>query len=104
MANRMSGDDKWEFGSLEWCQFAAGTGVRLIKDANLDLSKYEWGFSEEYTHIPERFLGERGKAGWHFMIHDGEVSGGAGLPAECLALPGCRKIFDFEEEFSSREA
>lgn len=30
----------------------------------------------------------RDLAGYHLMIHDGEVSGGPGIPAECLALPG----------------
>ena len=80
--------EKWEFGSPEWCQAAAGLGVRLIKEARLDLRKYEWGFSEEYSYIPERLLAGRDKAGYHFMIHDGEVSGGASLPEECLALPG----------------
>jgi len=80
--------EKWEFGSLEWCQFAAETGVKLIKQANLDLDKYEWGFSEEYTHLPERLLAGRERVGWHFMIHDGKVSGGASLPDECLNLPG----------------
>jgi len=80
--------EKWEFGSLEWCQFAAETGVKLIKQANLDLNKYEWGFSEEYTHIPKRLLAGRDKVGWHFMIKNGKVSGGASLPIECLELPG----------------
>ncbi len=41
----MNDIEKWEFGSLEWCIFAAETGVKLINQANLDLSKYEWGFS-----------------------------------------------------------
>jgi len=80
--------EKWEFGSLEWCQFAAKTGVKLINQAELDLSKYEWGFSEEYTHLPERLLAGRDRVGWHFMIHNGKVSGGASLPIECLKLPG----------------
>ena len=80
--------EKWEFGSLEWCKFAAETGVKLINQANLDLDKYEWGFSEEYTHIPKRLLAGRNKVGWHFMIHNGEVSGGSSLPIECLELPG----------------
>jgi len=88
MKNTNNQEEKWEFGSLEWCQFAAETGIRLIKQANLDLSKYQWGFSEEYTHIPERLLAGRDRAGWHFMIKDGKVSGGASLPEECLALPG----------------
>jgi hypothetical protein len=80
--------EKWEFGSLEWCQFAAETGVKLIKQANLDLDKFEWGFSEEYTHVPERLLAGRDRVGWHFMIHNGKISGGASLPDECLNLPG----------------
>jgi hypothetical protein len=80
--------EKWEFGSLEWCKFAAKTGVKLINQAKLDLSKYEWGFSAEYTHLLERLLAGRDKVGWHFMIHNGKVSGGASLPNECLELPG----------------
>lgn len=80
--------EKWEFGSLEWCQFAAKTGVELINQANLDFIKYEWGFSEEYTHLPKRLLAGRDRIGWHFMIHNGKVSGGASLPEECLKLPG----------------
>jgi hypothetical protein len=84
----MNDIEKWEFGSLEWCKFAAETGVKLINQANLDLSKYEWGFSEEYILIPKRLLAGRDKAGWHFMIHNGKVSGGASLPIECLELPG----------------
>ncbi|KKN12403.1 hypothetical protein LCGC14_1016860 [marine sediment metagenome] len=80
--------EKWEFGSLEWCQFAAKTGMDLIKQAKLDLSKYEWGFSEEYTYLPKRLLAGRDKAGFHFMIHNGKVRGGASLPTECLELPG----------------
>jgi len=88
MGNTSNYDEKWEFGSLEWCQFAAETGIRLIKGANLDLDTYEWGFSEEYTHIPERLLAGRDKVGWHFMIKDGKVSGGASLPDECLSLSG----------------
>jgi len=88
MGNESNQEEKWEFGSLEWCQFAGELGVRLIKEANLDLSKFQWGFSEEYTHIPERLLAGRDKAGYYFMIKDGEVSGGASLPEECLALPG----------------
>ena len=80
--------EKWEFGSIEWCKFAAKTGVMLINQAKLDLSKYEWGFSEEYKHLPKRLLAKRDTVGWHFMIHDGKVSGGASLPDECIKLPG----------------
>jgi len=80
--------EKWEFGSLEWCQFAAKTGVKLIKQSKLDISEYEWGFSEEYMCLPKRLLAGRDRIGWHFMIQNGEVSGGASLPKESLELPG----------------
>ncbi len=80
--------EKWEFGSFEWCQFAAKTGVELIKQAKLDISEYEWGFSEEYTHLPNRLLAGRDRVGWHFMIHGGKVSGGASLSSKCIELPG----------------
>ena len=76
--------EKWEFGSIEWCQFAAKTGVDLINQAKLDLSKYEWGFSEEYTHLPKRLHAGRKRVGWHFMIHNGKVSGEASLPDDYL--------------------
>ncbi len=79
---------KLECGGLAWCEAAAALGVRLVEESDLDLGKYNWGFSEEYTHIPERLLDGRDKAGYHFMIHEGKVSGGASLPEECLALPG----------------
>jgi ribosomal protein L37AE/L43A len=95
MANKDNQEAKWEFGSLEWCQFAAETGIRLIKEANLDLGKYNWGFSEEYTHIPKRLLAGRDKAGFQFMIKDGKVSGGASLTEECLALPGFHVSVDW---------
>ncbi|MHA1979241.1 MAG: hypothetical protein ACW98I_20230, partial [Candidatus Hodarchaeales archaeon] len=84
----MNDIEKWEFGSLEWSKFAGETGVKLINQANLDLDKYEWGFSEEYTLIPKRLLAGREKAGYHFMIKNGKVSGGASLPEECRELPG----------------
>jgi hypothetical protein len=80
--------EKWEFGSLEWCEFAAKTGVELLNQSNLDLGKPDWGFSEEYTHLPKRLLAGRDRVGWHFMIRNGKVSGGASLPNECLELPG----------------
>jgi len=86
---------RWEFGSIEWVQFAAGLGVALFEQSGLDLSRYEWGFSEEYTHIPERLLAGRDKAGYHLMIHNGKVSGGTALPDECLALPGFHVSIDW---------
>jgi len=88
MGNDSNQEEKWEFGSLEWSQYASGIGVRLLEEGNLDLSKYNWGFSEEYTHAPERLHGGREKAGFQFMIKDGKISGGAVITEECLALPG----------------
>jgi hypothetical protein len=82
------GTGDWEFASLEWCQHCGELGAQLLRDSGLDLSKYSWGFSEEYTLTPERLMAGREAAGYYFMIKDGEASGGAGLPADCLALPG----------------
>jgi hypothetical protein len=84
--------ERWEFGSAEFCQFAGELGVKLISEANLDLSKYEWGFSATYTHTPDRLLAGREEASWHFMISGGKVSGGAGVPDECRALPGFQLV------------
>ena len=71
---------EWEFGSAEWCQFAGELGARLIRESDLELSKFEWGFSEIYTHTPERLMAGRDQAAFHFMITGGKVSGGAGAP------------------------
>jgi len=87
--------EKWEFGSLPWCEFAAQLGVKLIRDADLDLGNYAWGFSEEYLTIPDRLLAGRDLAGYHLMIANGEVSGGPGVPEECLALPGFHVAVDW---------
>lgn len=80
--------DTWEFGCLAWCEFAARLGIQLISDADLDLGRYHWGFSEEYLLTPNRLLEGRLLAGYHLMICNGRVSGGPGVPKECLSLPG----------------
>ena len=82
------GTGDWEFASAEWCQHCGELGARLLLEADLDLSKYSWGFSEEYTLTPERLMAGREAAGYYFMISNGEVSGGAGMPEACMALPG----------------
>lgn len=84
----MDGLEKWEFGSLAWCEFASSLGVQLIQNADLNLEQFSWGFSEEYLAIPDRLLDDRELAGYHLMISNGKVSGGPTIPAECLALPG----------------
>lgn len=80
--------EKWEFGSLAWCEFAADLGVNLIRNADLDLDRFAWGFSEEYLATPARLMDGRAVAGYHLMIKDGAVSGGPCIPEECLTLPG----------------
>lgn len=77
-----------EFGSQAWCDACAAYGVKILEAANLpaDLS---WGFSETYTCPPDRLISEDWPtSGYHFMIKDGVVSGGADVPDECLATPG----------------
>ena len=91
----MSKFEKWEFGCLRWCEFASQLGVTLITNAKLDLSECSWGFSEEYTHIPTRLLGNRDIAGYHLMIVDGKVSGGPFIPEDCLRLPGFHVAVDW---------
>ena len=88
MTATTNSQEKWDFGSAEWCQFAGELGVRLLEESDLDLEKFEWGFSEIYTHLPDRLMAGRDQAAFHFHITGGKVSGGAGAPKENLALPG----------------
>ena len=88
MNKEVVGTGEWEFASREWCQHCGELGARLLNEADLDLSKFEWGFSEEYLRTPDRLMAGREAAGYYFMITDGEASGGAGLPETCLSLPG----------------
>ena len=77
-----------EFGSPAWCQACAEYGIKILQSADLpeDLS---WAFSEIYTHAPDRFLSkDRPIAGYHFMVHQGVISGGDGVPEQCLSIPG----------------
>ena len=77
-----------EFGSEAWCHACADYGKEILKQSDLppDLS---WGFSEIYTYPPERLIrSDREKSAYHFMIREGEISGGDGVPDSCLELPG----------------
>lgn len=77
-----------EFGSREWCAACAAHGADMLRAADLpaDLS---WGFSEIYTQPPARLVSDEWpESAYHFMVKDGEISSGAGAPAECLAVPG----------------
>jgi len=77
-----------EFGSEEWCEACAEAGVKILEEANLP-PDLEWGFSEIYTHPPERLLaGGREMAAYYIMVKDGKVTGGDGAPEECRTLPG----------------
>ena len=77
-----------EFGSKAWCEACALYGVQILRDANLP-DDIEWGFSEIYTHPPDRLLADdRELAAYYIMVKGGEVSGGDGVAEECLALPG----------------
>jgi len=95
MTDENNQKEKWEYASIEWCQFAAGEAVRLLKKANIDPGKYIWGFSEEYTHTPERLMAGREKAGFQVIIKDGEIRGGNSVTEECLALPGYHVSVDW---------
>ena len=81
-------EEKYEFASRQWCELAADLGVRMIHDAGLDLDSYAWGFSEEYTHTPDRLMDGRQKAGYFFMITGGKVTGGIDIPPTCTSLAG----------------
>jgi hypothetical protein len=60
----------------------------MLEEADLP-PDLEWGFSEIYTHPPERLLpGGREMSGYYFMVKDGNVTGGDGAPEACRALPG----------------
>ena len=77
-----------EFGSREWCEACAAWSIKQLEEANLP-ADMAWGFSEVYTHLPERLMPEgREVAGYYIMVRDGEISGGDGAPAECLEPPG----------------
>lgn len=83
-----SPEDQWEFASAQWCEYCAKLGSKMLEAADLDLSQTNWSFSEEYTYTPERLMAGREVAGYYFMIKDGNISGGAGVPDHCLELPG----------------
>ena len=77
-----------EFGSKSWGEACAEFGIKILRSADLP-DDLVWGFSETYTHAPERLVGaDRPIAGYHFMVKNGVISGGDGVPEECLGLPG----------------
>ena len=71
-----------EFGSKAWCEACAEGGVKLLQAGNLP-SDMEWGFSEVYTHPPERLLSDgREISGYYMLVKGGKVTGGDGAPEE----------------------
>ncbi len=77
-----------EFGSEAWCKACADYGMQILAAADLP-EDLVWGFSEIYTDPPARLLSDqRLKAGYYFMVENGEISGGDGVTEGCLALPG----------------
>ena len=77
-----------EFGSRQWCEACGKAGAKMLEDADLP-ADMAWGFSEIYTHPPERLLaGGREMSAYYFMVKDGKCSGGDGVPEECTALTG----------------
>ncbi len=80
--------ETWEFGSLEWCEYAAELGISLLSKAGLELSNIQWGFSEEYRFLPPRLLNDRKVAGYHLAIVNNKITGGPFIPEYCRNLPG----------------
>ncbi|MAQ61434.1 MAG: hypothetical protein CMQ10_05080 [Gammaproteobacteria bacterium] len=77
-----------EFGSKSWGEACAEFGIKILQSADLP-DDLVWGFSETYTHAPQRLVGaDRPIAGYYFMVNNGVISGGDGVPEECLGLPG----------------
>ncbi len=77
-----------EFGSRDWCEACADWSIKQLLEADLP-ADMAWGFSEVYTHLPERLMPEgREVAGYYILVKDGEISAGDGAPAECLGTPG----------------
>ena len=77
-----------EFGSKSWGEACAEFGIKILQSADLP-DDLVWGFSETYTHAPQRLVGaDRPTAGYYFMVNNGVISGGDGVPEECLGLPG----------------
>ena len=77
-----------EFGSKAWCEACARYGVQMLEEGDLPADT-AWGFTEIYTHAPDRLLeGGREMSAYFIMVKDGQITGGDGAPEECRALPG----------------
>ena len=77
-----------EFGSQEWCEACGKAGAKMLEEGEMP-PDLVWGFSEIYTQPPARMLTDgRQLSGYHFMVKNGQISGGDGVPSKCLDLPG----------------
>ncbi|MEM7365167.1 MAG: hypothetical protein AAF525_14180 [Pseudomonadota bacterium] len=77
-----------EFGSKAWGEACAEGAIRILQAANLP-SSITWAFTEHYTHPPARLMeGGRDNAGYYVIVKEGKVTGGDGVTAESLAIPG----------------
>ena len=66
-----------EFGSREWCEACAEWSIKQLLEADLP-ADMAWGFSEVYTHLPERLMPEgREVAGYYILVKEGKISAGA---------------------------
>lgn len=66
---------QYEFGSAAWIDAIHRAIRELMKDA--DLSGVEFSSSEEYTDPPAH-IAVNGRAGWHLIVSNGELTLGSG--------------------------
>ncbi len=77
-----------EFGSRAWCEACGICGAKMLQEVDLP-SDLRWGFTELYLDPHPRLVSEAWPvSGYYFMVDNGLVSGGAGVPEHCLSLPG----------------
>ncbi len=77
-----------EFGSKAWCEACAAAGVKLLEAGDIP-DDIAWAFTEDYTFPPARLMTDgREKSGYFIMVKNGEITGGDGVPEECIALSG----------------
>ena len=76
-----------EFGSKAWCQACADYGTRILEQSDLP-SDLSWGFSEIYTHAPERLLSpDRKESGYHFRSERAKFPAVMASPCRALNCP-----------------
>jgi len=77
-----------EFGSKLWCEACGILGAKMLQAADIP-ADLRWGFTELYLDPHPRLISEAWPvSGYYFMVDNGAVSGGAGVPEHCLTLQG----------------